>query len=150
MARFAKITKESYNIVKYTLNKKRKDMQKKLRCIIIALGIYCSCVSATGFAQPLTKQSFHNIFTVAGYSSALCAVMGAAILGLSKEPSENLNYITMGASIGFIGGVALGTFMNISTSVETTTLEQKYQGPGANDYSSIWPQGVRLNFKFAL
>ena len=124
-------------------------MQRKLRCIIIALGMYYTCISTSGFAKSLDKQSFHNIFTVAGYSSALCAGVGAAIIGLSKQPSEHFNYITIGASVGFIGGVALGTFMNITTSVETTTLGQSYQGPGDSEYS-LWPQGVQLNFTLPL
>jgi hypothetical protein len=128
-------------------------MKEKLRYTILSLAIYYFCTSSTVYSQPLTKQSFHNIFTTAGYSSALCAAMGAAILGLSKNPSDNLNYITMGASIGFIGGVALGTFMNISTSIEATSLGQNYQGvkPGASEYRFPLPiGGLKLNFKFPL
>ena len=40
--------------------------------------------------------------------------MGAAIIGLSSNPRNNLKYIAMGASAGFIVGSILGSYIAFS------------------------------------
>lgn len=58
-----------------------------------------------------TEQRFQDLFITAGYSTAFGAALGAAFLGLSSNPSGKMRYIAVGASLGFIGGSVLGTYI---------------------------------------
>jgi len=63
-----------------------------------------------------TEEKFQDIFITAGYATAFGAALGAALLGFERNPEQNLRYIAVGASLGFIGGSALGTYMVLSPS----------------------------------
>ncbi len=63
-----------------------------------------------------TEEQFHDLFLTAGYSTAFGAALGAAFIGLSQEPEANLHYIAVGASIGFISGSMLGTYIMVAPS----------------------------------
>lgn len=57
---------------------------------------------------------FQEIFKTAGYATIFGAALGAAVLGLRKDEKNKLRYITVGASIGFITGSVLGTYLAIA------------------------------------
>ena len=86
-------------------------------------------------ASNLTKTSkqFQQIFTTAGYSSVLGAALGGAVVGLSKEPKQNLRFIALGASIGFISGSLLGGYF----AFRPTILHKNHNHP--LDYSLAPP-----------
>ena len=69
-----------------------------------------SSYQARSLESQISAQKFEQVFTTAGYSTALGAAMGTAILGLSKNPRKHLNYIVLGASVGFISGSLLGGY----------------------------------------
>lgn len=58
-----------------------------------------------------TEDRFHDLFVTAGYSAAFGAAMGAAVLAFVPDPGEKLSYISVGASLGFIGGSILGSYV---------------------------------------
>ena len=66
--------------------------------------------SYAGSSLTTTSKQFQQIFTTAGYSSVLGAALGGAVVGLSKQPKQNLRFIILGASIGFISGSLLGGY----------------------------------------
>jgi hypothetical protein len=79
-----------------------------------------------------TELSFQRIFKTAGYSSVLGAALGAAIIGLSKEPSARLGYIPKGGSLGFILGAVLGSTLSFwPSSHATDQISAKSMGFGA-------------------
>ena len=64
-----------------------------------------------------TEEQFHDLFITAGYSTAFGAALGAAFIGLTSEPGDNLHYVAVGASLGFIAGSMLGTYILVSPSL---------------------------------
>jgi membrane associated rhomboid family serine protease len=62
-------------------------------------------------ADTTTEERFQDLFVTAGYSAAFGAAMGAAFLAFEPNPSEKLQYISIGASLGFIGGSVAGTYI---------------------------------------
>ena len=63
-------------------------------------------------AQALTtEQRFQDLFTTAGYATAFGAALGAAALSFREKPENHLRYVAVGASLGFIGGSILGSYI---------------------------------------
>lgn len=95
-------------------------MKKYIKIIYIALVLPHFVASSPAICQTTkfsTEEHFHDLFITAGYSTAFGAALGAACIGLSEYPSENLKYIAMGASFGFITGSFLGTYIIFSPMV---------------------------------
>ena len=63
---------------------------------------------------PLLEEQFHDLFVTAGYASAFGAALGAAALSFKSHPEQHLRYVAVGASLGFIGGSFLGTYIIFS------------------------------------
>ncbi len=58
-----------------------------------------------------TEERFQDLFVTSGYGAAFGAAFGAALLSFQPKPDKNLRYIAVGASIGFIAGSLMGTYM---------------------------------------
>ncbi|MBP6217911.1 MAG: hypothetical protein KA436_04940 [Oligoflexales bacterium] len=97
-------------------------------------------IPQTGLATQIqisTEKKFQDVFITAGYSTALGAALGAATVGLSSNPNGKLRYIAVGASIGFISGSFLGSYVVLSPifSGEMQTYEpQAYQGESSQPF----------------
>lgn len=71
------------------------------------------------YAGPLKAESeleskFQDMFVTAGYSAAAGAAIGAALITFKDEPTKHLNFISMGASIGFLSGATIGGWLMIA------------------------------------
>ncbi len=64
-----------------------------------------------------TEERFQDLFITAGYSTAFGAALGAAVLGLSDNPGTKMRYLAIGASVGFIAGSILGTYIVFSPMI---------------------------------
>ena len=64
------------------------------------------------------EERFQDIFLTAGYSTAFGAAFGTALLAWTANPTENLKYVAIGASLGFIGGTLLGTYVVLQPLAE--------------------------------
>ena len=60
------------------------------------------------------EELFQDVFVTAGYCTAFGAALGVAVVALHENPTDNLRYIAVGASLGFIGGSLLGTYVVFS------------------------------------
>lgn len=82
--------------------------------------------SPTAQAQQVisVEERFQDVFLTAGYCTAFGAAFGTALLAWTTNPSENLNYIAIGASLGFIGGSALGTYVVLQPMAEQQLFPQ--------------------------
>ncbi len=88
-----------------------------IKSLILCLSIgFCSAFSTGARAQG-TEERFQDLFITAGYCAAFGAALGTAFLAFKDDPSANLQYIAMGASLGFIGGSVLGTYIIFSPVV---------------------------------
>lgn len=66
------------------------------------------------FADSELEGRFQDAFVTAGYSAAAGAAIGAALLTFQNEPTKHLKFISLGASIGFLGGTVLGSWLSIA------------------------------------
>jgi len=78
--------------------------------VIIAL-LFPPVMSAQTFS---TQERFQDLFVTAGYGTAFGAAMGAALLSFQERPDESLRYVAVGASLGFISGSLLGSYIVFS------------------------------------
>ncbi|NRA43672.1 MAG: hypothetical protein HRU09_01820 [Oligoflexales bacterium] len=83
----------------------------------ILFGLLMGANFAKAQTKYATEQHFHELFVTAGYSTAFGAALGAAALGLTDNPGEKLQYIATGASLGFIMGSVVGTYVILAPSV---------------------------------
>ena len=87
----------------------------KFSNLILSL-IICGIVfinSGPALAQS-TEERFRDLFVTAGYATAFGAALGAATLSFKTNPENHLRFIAVGASLGFIGGSALGSYVVFS------------------------------------
>lgn len=61
-----------------------------------------------------TEERFQDLFVTAGYATAFGAALGAAMLSFVPDPASELRYVAIGASLGFIGGSVMGTYVIFS------------------------------------
>jgi hypothetical protein len=80
------------------------------KILAATLGLYLLWQAPQTQAQT-TEERFQDLFVTAGYATAFGAALGTAILGLTENPADNLQYIAVGASLGFIGGSLLGSYV---------------------------------------
>lgn len=85
---------------------------RNLRLVAPLLGFALGSLSVPCQAQVVTtEERFQDLFVTAGYGTAFGAAFGAALLSFTAKPQENLRFIALGASIGFIGGSLLGSYV---------------------------------------
>jgi hypothetical protein len=78
--------------------------------------------TAAAFAAPAaqaqtTEERFQDLFVTAGYATAFGAAIGTAFLAWTDDPASNLKYVAVGASVGFLGGSILGSYIIFSPLV---------------------------------
>jgi hypothetical protein len=95
------------------------------KILAVAFGLFLLVQAPVTQAQT-TEERFHDLFVTAGYATAFGAALGTAILGLTENPADNLQYIAVGASLGFIGGSLLGSYV-IFAPVVSNEAPSKHQ-----------------------
>ena len=95
---------------------------KRLFSCALALGFTLSALPHPCQAQMITtEERFQDLFVTAGYGTAFGAAFGAALLSFQAKPQDNLRFIAIGASVGFIGGSLLGTYVIFSPTLVSST-----------------------------
>lgn len=87
---------------------------KQARVLMLVSLLFATLFTAGAARAQSTEERFQDLFVTAGYSTAFGAAMGAACLSFLPDPAANLRYIAVGASLGFIGGSILGTYIIFS------------------------------------
>ena len=82
--------------------------------LVLVFAIIGSGLSPNLAKAQSTEEKFHDLFVTAGYCTAFGAALGTAVLGLTDNPSEKLQYVAVGASLGFIGGSVMGSYIIFS------------------------------------
>ncbi len=85
-----------------------------LKKIAVLLCFSILGVSAQALADSEIESNFQDMFVTAGYSAAAGAAIGAALLTFQEEPLHHLKFMSVGASIGFLGGMSVGSWMVIA------------------------------------
>jgi hypothetical protein len=99
----------------------------KKACVSIALGLMLLILPCASHAQSSLEVVLYDSLVGAGIG----ALVGAATLAFVDHPSDRLERIAQGASIGLIGGIAFG-FYEISpvfyTSVDPAGNKERVYG----------------------
>lgn len=75
----------------------------------------------TALAESELEDRFQDMFVTAGYSAAAGAAVGAAVLTLQDNPARHLKFISIGASLGFLGGTVFGGWMVLAPILVDTS-----------------------------
>ncbi len=110
------------------------------------IGVFLCIASLTAamdhaLAQGSSEQKFQDVFITAGYATAFGAALGAASLSFYAEPAQHLRLIAIVASLGFIGGAILGTYIVLSPGVATENFDDGSTLLGSN---AVPEQGIAL------
>ena len=88
-------------------------------CFLFILCIF------TGFSPAQANDMKTREFLVsATYGTLVGAMVGAASLAFEDEPSENLQRIARGASLGLYAGIALGIYVTSYYGQESIPIEE--------------------------
>ena len=87
----------------------------KQKVVSLVVGIFL--LTAPSANAQSTEEKFNDLFVTAGYCTAFGAAIGTAFLAWTDDPSENLKYVAMGASLGFLGGSILGSYIIFSPGI---------------------------------
>lgn len=86
-------------------------MFRKFTLLMTFLATIATTMPLPARADSELEEKFQDMFVTAGYSAAAGAAIGAALLTFQDAPLRKLNFISIGASVGFLGGTALGGWM---------------------------------------
>lgn len=92
-------------------------MARRWRTLAVAA---CMLAASSAAQAQSTEQRFNDLFITAGYSAAFGATLGLAALSFAERPEKHLNWVAVGASLGFIGGSVMGSYIVFSPLVATT------------------------------
>lgn len=98
------------------MRRRRCSYSLLLTALLMAASLFAS-MTLPGLASAraqTTEERFQDVFLTAGYCTAFGAAVGTAFLAWTDDPSANLKYVAMGASLGFIGGSIFGTYVVFS------------------------------------
>jgi hypothetical protein len=115
-----------------------------------ALALWFAAFTSSVKADNVAEEKFHDVFVTAGYSTAFGAALGAAMLAFKENPSQNLRFITLGASIGFITGSALGSYLALSPTFASEETDPAYLALDPNSKAGqliVQPEFSRDGFK---
>lgn len=108
--------------------------------IFIALILTLVCQGRL-YAQS-AETKFQDVFITAGYATAFGAALGAASLSFVDRPQDHLQYVAVGASLGFISGSVLGTYLVLSP----IAMEK---APGPTDLAGTNPEALTIRPVFS-
>ena len=92
---------------------------KRAVTFTLLTSLYFSFSSTRSYGSIITtKERFNDFFMTAGYGTAFGAALGASTLPFQANPEKNLKSIAMGASIGFLAGSILGSYVILSPNFE--------------------------------
>lgn len=89
----------------------------RLTKILLLLTMLLKLGTSSPAAAQSNDERFHDLFVTTGYTTALGAALGAAALTFKTHPENHLRFVAVGASLGFIGGTAAGSYMIFSPVV---------------------------------
>ena len=90
----------------------------RLACfLLLFLLVTALPLPSRAYGQSSLESSFQDMFVTAGYSAAAGAAIGAAALAFQDNPGRNLKFISIGASVGFVGGLLFGGWVALSPAL---------------------------------
>lgn len=91
-----------------------KKIHKALTALTLLFTMTITSLPAESAQAQNVEERFQDLFVTAGYATAFGAAIGTAFLAFHEDPSRHLRYVAMGASLGFLGGSLLGSYVIFS------------------------------------
>ena len=89
-----------------------------MKKFVVGISFLIFFVSEGSRAQVTNSQErFQDFFATAGYGTAFGAALGASALPFQENPEKHLRTVAIGASIGFISGSLLGSYIVFSPGI---------------------------------
>jgi hypothetical protein len=79
------------------------NITKKITVLLVAISVFAFSAQAKA-----ADDAMSNTFRDALYGGAIGALVGTAVLLLTDNPDDHIDYIFTGAGVGILGGVAYG------------------------------------------
>ncbi|MDE3269706.1 MAG: hypothetical protein OYH77_05425 [Pseudomonadota bacterium] len=93
-------------------------LAKALRLLLVGVvstGLSVALVAGKARAEVVVDpHKMHDLIVIAGYSTAIGAAVGAAMLAFTDKPGKHISYLYRGAAIGFLGGALVGSYVVFS------------------------------------
>lgn len=97
-----KIIKSFFSIPS-PLQRPMSKFARKITVLLVAVSVFAFSTQAKA-----ADDAMSNTLTDALYGGAIGALVGTAVLLLTDNPGDHVDYIFTGAGIGILGGVAYG------------------------------------------
>lgn len=95
------------------------NIAKKITVLLVAISVFAFSAQAKA-----ADDAMSNTLTDALYGGAIGALVGTAVLLLTDNPDDHIDYIFTGAGVGILGGVAYG----LATSGVVQRAATEYDG----------------------
>jgi hypothetical protein len=106
--------------------------------------LYPGPVGQMSAASP-AEESFRQVFTIAGYSAAFGAALGASLLPFMPSQSlSNVRYVLGGASLGFVFGTAYGFYAISGAANQQPAYPYDPYDPYGSSYRELGPAERRV------
>lgn len=96
-----------------------RKISKKITVLLVAISVFAFSAQAKA-----ADDAMSNTLTDALYGGAIGALVGTAVLFLTDNPDDHIDYIFTGAGVGILGGVAYG----LATSGVVQRAATEYDG----------------------
>ncbi|MCX6129607.1 MAG: hypothetical protein NTX25_11150 [Proteobacteria bacterium] len=104
-------------------------MKSTVALIFVAVMNWCALIPTAHAQMITTEEKFQDLFVTAGYATAFGAAFGAALLSFQAKPEQNLRFIAIGASAGFICGSLMGSYIVFSPVFVGGSDKDRQQNP---------------------
>lgn len=119
----------------------------KLLCFVSLALAFATFTTPTRANVSVDPHKMHDLIVIAGYSTALGAAVGAAMLAFTEKPSKNFSYLYRGAAIGFLGGALIGSYVVFSPLL----MPEPYSAPtDAAEHLNYIPDPQALGAKLVI
>lgn len=96
-----------------------RKITKKITVLLVAISVFAFSAQAKA-----ADDAMSNTLRDALYGGAIGALVGTAVLFLTDNPDDHIDYIFTGAGVGILGGVAYG----LATSGVVQRAATEYDG----------------------
>ena len=113
---------------------------------LLLVSFFLSLTTTAKAEVGVDPHKMHDLIVIAGYSTALGAAVGAAMLAFTEKPSKNFSYLYRGAAIGFLGGAVIGSYVVFSPLL----MPEPYAPTNAAEHLNYIPDPQALGAKLVI
>ena len=126
---------------------------KRSMTILMTAVLLTTCVVPCSASDSAVRDLFENVF----YGGMVGTLVGGSLLAFTRKPADHLNYISVGAATGVLGGVAysvakstraLVSIENGDVKLAMPTVLPELQDNGTKGAASVMLKAELIRGKF--